>query len=209
MGRQEKRALINSLLGSAFYVGIGTINFLAKWDGESNTVIELLRLIIILLTFPVTILSFGVFYGGGYDALYLILPIQFATFILTWYMVNKELRAKYTESHLFNEYAHVKKMIAALDINMAETYTWQYTFTSRDQITLSKFLEHLLERGYSLESLNQNNFVTWTMEVSKVEILSAEKLAKRNIKFIELVEDFKLQSYEGWDFKERISTFEK
>ena len=147
----------------------------------------------------VTIISFGVLYGGGYQELNSILIIQLGSFLVVWYGVNKALRTKYFEEPLFREYYHLKKIINETSLDMSMGHEWKYSFTSKDDLHLKSLLEHLLKSGYKLERFTQNNDAKWMLEVSNFEKLSIEMLAKKNVEFIELATKFGLESYDGWD----------
>jgi hypothetical protein len=69
--------LRNSLLISILYVGSGTLALL--FANSSNTLIPL----VLLLTIPVTVISFGIAYTQA-ESTMLILAVQLIVFLLFW-----------------------------------------------------------------------------------------------------------------------------
>ena len=64
---------------------------------------------------------------------------------------------------------------------------------------MNKLFEELSDDNFMLESLYESSDCEWVFEVSKVEVLSAEKLHRRNMAFNELAEVCHVQLYDGWD----------
>ena len=74
---------IYSFLISLVYVGFGTISVLCSYPPYFNTWV----LFLILLTFPVSIISLGVLFTGKYYII--VLFIQLLMFFITWYIIYK------------------------------------------------------------------------------------------------------------------------
>ena len=74
---------------SVIYVGLGTVAVLCVYPPYYGDWV----LLALLLTFPVTILSFGVMYGSS-DSFLIVLTIQSIMLILTWLVVYQMLQAK-------------------------------------------------------------------------------------------------------------------
>lgn len=84
------KALIKSFLIVFLYVGMGTVALLFL---NSSSILVPIGL---LLTIPVTFISFGVVYIEGGDSTMLVLIVQMFMFLLTWLIVygvlSKRLR---------------------------------------------------------------------------------------------------------------------
>jgi hypothetical protein len=80
---------VKSLTISAVYVGLGTVAVLCVYPPYYGDWV----LLVLLLTFPVTILSLGVMYGSS-DSFLIVISIQSIMLILTWLVVYQKLQAK-------------------------------------------------------------------------------------------------------------------
>jgi hypothetical protein len=92
MKMKDKNAYKKSLVFSICYVGFATIVLFFMYPGSflhCDWAIGGL-----LITFPVSIISFGVMYGGAENAPLIILGIQIIMFLLTWYLSYRFLRGK-------------------------------------------------------------------------------------------------------------------
>lgn len=58
------------------------------------------------------------------------------------------------------------------------------------------------DHDYKIEKLERDEDDEWTLQVSKVDVLTPEKLHKRNIAFNELAEYCNVSLYDGWDVEE-------
>jgi len=91
---KDENAYKKSLVFSICYVGFATIVLLSMYPGSflhgDWAVIGL------LVTFPVSIISFGVIYSGFENSPLIVLGIQIIMFLLTWYLSYRCLRGKKT-----------------------------------------------------------------------------------------------------------------
>ena len=87
------------------------------------------------------------------------------------------------------------------DINLP--LKWGFYFFDTDKSKLQIVFDELRDKGYQLENLSQVKDNEWRLFVSKVEVLSPEKLHRRNIAFNELAEYCHVDLYDGWEV-ERI-----
>ena len=55
------------------------------------------------------------------------------------------------------------------------------------------------QHDYKVENFEKNDGNEWTLKVSKIDILTPEKLHKRNIAFNELAGYCDVKLYDGWD----------
>lgn len=81
-----------SLVFSIFYVGFATISLFSMYP-ESFLHGDW-TLMSLLITFPVSILSFGLIYSGIENVQLIILVIQIVMFLLTWYLSYRFLKRK-------------------------------------------------------------------------------------------------------------------
>lgn len=63
---------------------------------------------------------------------------------------------------------------------------WGFYFVDVDKSKLENVYNELGEKNYILEGLYQNEDFLWSLHTSKIDILTPEKLHKRNIAFNEL-----------------------
>jgi hypothetical protein len=75
---------------------------------------------------------------------------------------------------------------------------WSFYFVDNEKSQLEKLYDELKDHDYKIERLDQNDENEWTLQVSKKEVLTPEKLHKRNIAFNELA-DYYVKLYDGWD----------
>ena len=83
--------------------------------------------------------------------------------------------------------------------NMEEPLKWGFFFFDGDINKLRKVFNELSGHNYQQEDLNQMDDGKWRLYVSKIDILSYEKLHKRNIAFNQLAEHHNIELYDGWD----------
>lgn len=95
MTNMKNAALYRSFLISFSYVLIGTISVLSVYP--SSPLSGDWVVFTLLLTFPVSLVSFGVMYAEP-NATMTVLFIQLAMFLITWYVVYKALPVKYKDS---------------------------------------------------------------------------------------------------------------
>src|SRR5205823_4593795 len=63
---------------------------------------------------------------------------------------------------------------------------WGFFFAHSSKEPLLKVVTELKDHEYHVESIHQSEDETWVLQVSKTEVLAAEKLHRRNIAFNEL-----------------------
>jgi len=76
---------------------------------------------------------------------------------------------------------------------------WGFFFVHPNEAPLHSVYEELKDHDYRLESLHHADDGQWVLQVSKTEILTAEKLHRRNMAFNELAEHCGVDLYDGWD----------
>lgn len=89
---KNENAYKKSLVFSICYVGFATIALFSMYP-ESFLHGDW-ALMSLLITFPVSILSFGLIYSGVENAQLIILVIQIVMFLLTWYLSYRFLKGK-------------------------------------------------------------------------------------------------------------------
>ena len=75
-------------------------------------------------------------------------------------------------------------------------------FVDSNKDRLSKVYNELKTKDYVLEKIYLIDG-KWTLHTSKIDILTPEKLHRRNLAFNELGENCEVELYDGWDV-ERI-----
>lgn len=75
---------------------------------------------------------------------------------------------------------------------------WGFFFVDDNREGLELVFDELKDHGYVMEALKLEDKV-WTLQVSKTDVLSAEKLHKRNIAFNALAAHCNVELYDGWD----------
>ncbi len=65
---------------------------------------------------------------------------------------------------------------------------WGFFFVDADKLNLQAVYKELKEKDYVMESIDLSTDGKWTLHVSKPDILTPEKLHKRNIAFNKLAE---------------------
>ena len=93
--------------------------------------------------------------------------------------------------------------------NTDEEMLYSYYWVDGDVDKLEKLGEHLEKQGYDFidifelgdeetgESTNE-----YLLHIEKVEIHTPESLAQRNIEFQKFADDYKIETYDGWEFGE-------
>jgi hypothetical protein len=76
---------------------------------------------------------------------------------------------------------------------------WGFFFFNRNVEGLNKVYKELDGHDYNLESLEKDDDGEWRLYVTKIEVLTAEKLHKRNLAFNELADYCEVDLYDGWD----------
>ena len=77
-------------------------------------------------------------------------------------------------------------------------YGFYFHDDSKDK--LIKVYKELNEKNYTLEKIYQlDDDSKWILHASKIDVLTPEKLHKRNIAFNELAIYCQIELYDGWD----------
>ena len=95
----KTRARVISFCVSLIYVGLGTISlFLAASSPKifaENEFMQVLVLLILLVTFPASIISFGVLYAGGDNVKVIAFGVQLIVFLIFWFGIYRYFVTKY------------------------------------------------------------------------------------------------------------------
>jgi hypothetical protein len=83
------------------------------------------------------------------------------------------------------------------DINSSLKYG--FYFVDRDEQKLNSVYAELKNNSYILEKIYLSGNNKWTLHVSKIDILTPEKIYRRNIAFNELADYCEVELYDGWD----------
>jgi len=75
---------------------------------------------------------------------------------------------------------------------------WGFYFFDNDRTKLLEVYEELKDHDYILEGIEEFDD-EWRLYVSKLDILTPEKLHRRNIAFNELADGCGVELYDGWD----------
>ena len=82
---------------------------------------------------------------------------------------------------------------------------WGFYFTDGDETKLRLVYAELESSSYVLEGISRiDDNKYWTLFASKIDILTPEKLHRRNLAFNELANYCAVELYDGWDV-ERIN----
>jgi hypothetical protein len=76
---------------------------------------------------------------------------------------------------------------------------WGYFFVNTEKDPLLRIGEQLELQGYSIEDLLKTEDDVWQLYITKVEMLSAQKLHEKNLYFNKIAENNNVQLYDGWD----------
>ncbi len=78
---------------------------------------------------------------------------------------------------------------------------WGFFFYDKDKENLHAVYAELEESGYTLEDIYQveDNDNYWTLNATKIDTLTPEKLHKRNLAFNDLADYCGVKCYDGWD----------
>jgi hypothetical protein len=87
---KDEYAYKRSLVFSICYVGFATIALFSMYP--ESLLHGDWAFISVFITFPVSILSFGVIYGGAENSQLIILVIQIVMFLLTWYLLYRSFK---------------------------------------------------------------------------------------------------------------------
>lgn len=96
MIHKETLARRKSFYISLIYVGLGTIalfSFSFRIFRESDF-LDIMTSLIMLVTMPVSFISFGILYSEGREASLIALAVQFIIFLIFWYVVYRYMLNK-------------------------------------------------------------------------------------------------------------------
>ncbi|HTK20197.1 MAG TPA: ribonuclease E inhibitor RraB [Mucilaginibacter sp.] len=82
---------------------------------------------------------------------------------------------------------------------------WGFYFFDDERNKLLEVYEELKDHDYILEEIEQFDENEWRLYVSKIDILTPEKLHRRNIAFNELAVGCGVELYDGWDVEKLIA----
>lgn len=83
--------------------------------------------------------------------------------------------------------------------DLSSPLKWGFFFVHSSKEPLLRVFDEMKDHNYRIESLESNEDEEWTLQVSKTEVLAADKLHRRNIAFNELAEHCEVKLYDGWD----------
>jgi hypothetical protein len=105
------------------------------------------------------------------------------------------------KSDLDNIKSTFEKMSAdKWDVN--NDLTWCFFFVDKSSEKLRDVFEQLKDNGYMQIKSDRGDDGLWTLQVSKRETLTPEKLHKRNLAFNDLAEYCEIELYDGWDVEQ-------
>ncbi|SFQ47787.1 ribonuclease E inhibitor RraB [Hymenobacter arizonensis] len=78
------------------------------------------------------------------------------------------------------------------------TLKWGFFFIDEDKNKLLEVFTELEEHAYSIVELHQADDGDWVLQVSKLDVLTPEKLHRRNLAFNDLAIKCDVE-YDGWD----------
>src|SRR5690349_3609559 len=76
---------------------------------------------------------------------------------------------------------------------------WGFYFFDSNKSKLETLYMELKDSEYKLENINLMDDKEWRLFVTKIDILTPEKLHRRNNAFNELAEHCSVSLYDGWD----------
>ena len=80
--------------------------------------------------------------------------------------------------------------------------TWGFFFVDKDDKKLKNVFGQLRDKEYKQVKLDKGDDGLWTLQVSKRETLTPEKLHKRNLAFNDLADSCDIELYDGWDVEQ-------
>ncbi len=89
---------------SLIYVGLGTISlFVAATSPRifaENELMQVFTLLILLVTFPASIISVGVLYAGGENVKVIAFGVQVIVFFIFWFSIYRYFVTKYNRRQI-------------------------------------------------------------------------------------------------------------
>lgn len=83
--------------------------------------------------------------------------------------------------------------------NLKNELKWSFFFINKTRSELEKVYDEMKEKNYRIEKLEEVDTGEWVLQVSKMDVLTPEKLHKRNIAFNDLADYCNIDLYDGWD----------
>jgi len=99
----------------------------------------------------------------------------------------------------FNQTNEMFKKMAQDGVDLSKEQQWGFFFIDKSEVKLKAVFQELCDHNYKFESLHQTEDGDWVAQFAKIEVLTAEKLHKRNIAFNDLAAHFDVELYDGWD----------
>ena len=91
------------------------------------------------------------------------------------------------------------KKMNDIGFNTSAPLKWGFYFVDADKGKLQSVFNVLKDNNYLLEDIYLSDDKNWTLHVSKIDILTPEKLHKRNNAFNELADYCNVELYDGWN----------
>lgn len=84
-------------------------------------------------------------------------------------------------------------------VDTSKPLCWGFLFVHSSRERLLAVVAELDGFNYVVEDLSEHEPGEWHLYVTKTEVLSADKLHRRNVSFNELAEYCGVDLYDGWD----------
>ncbi len=90
--------------------------------------------------------------------------------------------------------------MADAGVDLAAPHVWAFFFASTSREPLERVFAELQDHNYILTDLfPADDGSGWQLNLAKTEVLTPEKLHRRNVAFNELAEYCGADLYDGWD----------
>ncbi|GAB3892379.1 hypothetical protein GCM10028803_05140 [Larkinella knui] len=83
--------------------------------------------------------------------------------------------------------------------NTKSPLKWSFYFVHTNSGELQDVYAELKDHSYHLDYLNETEDGLWQLKVSKIEVLTPDKLHRRNLAFNELANYCSVDTYDGWE----------
>lgn len=84
-------------------------------------------------------------------------------------------------------------------VDTSSRLKWGYFFFHSSVAQLVELRTALEKVDYQFEELHETEESEWVLQMSKAEVHTPESLHKRNLKFNDLVTQWDIDLYDGWD----------
>lgn len=101
---------------------------------------------------------------------------------------------KWDISRVYVAFNHIEKVGWDTSVPLE----WCFYFLDEDKSRLMKVYDELKDFDYKIDRIELLKDI-WQLVVSKTEILTPEKLHRRNLAFEELADYCNISCYDGWD----------